>query len=307
VYVSPYPGSPYVYNHGFVHLHALEDFRFRTIMTSDAACQNAGYSCTRLENWSNPYIDYLTAPMGNFAAKNYLVLNNTAYTVANFRTKVIGGDFNSTFDTSSSGWNVTAGTWTLGSSTYWTYYSSPGGENAWSGIARPSDYGDVTFEVRMKRTGCQGCENAIIVRGATSPMEPDPIHSADQWPVGYRFQYHNSGMYRIWKMNSGDVNDRELELGTSPAIIPGGWNKVKVVAVGTFLRYYINDVMVWCGTDGMLSVGKVGIEFYSYDADGNRLYVDRARLWTTPTADALPYADALPAEVMLEQLKLGLP
>jgi hypothetical protein len=90
--------SPYPYNHGFVNYPD----RWRTIMAYNTRC--GGDYCDRLNYWSNPDVSYYGDPMGvvttgptncvegslspdpsTCAADNRTVLNNTAYTVANFR------------------------------------------------------------------------------------------------------------------------------------------------------------------------------------------------------------------------------
>lgn len=115
-YVDATDNSPYTYNHGYVNTTD----NWRTVMAyndwcdcSDEAspCPDDGSratpgspSCTRLVYWSNPGLTYGGDPMGvaggsstsctagsydpdpgTCDADNHLTLNNTAYTVANFR------------------------------------------------------------------------------------------------------------------------------------------------------------------------------------------------------------------------------
>ena len=92
--------------------------------------------------------------MGNpTTAKNYQVLNNTAWIAANFRTQVIGNNFNNSFNTSSSGWSAVYGPWALASS---AYYRSTGVANMGASAKHSGTYGDLTYEVRMKRAGGVG-------------------------------------------------------------------------------------------------------------------------------------------------------
>ena len=86
-YANPSDTGPYPYNHGYVDTVA----RWRTVMAYDSQCNDLGFSCTRLPFWSNPEVSYGGAPMGvpegvYHPADNHKTLNNTAYTVANFRT-----------------------------------------------------------------------------------------------------------------------------------------------------------------------------------------------------------------------------
>jgi hypothetical protein len=90
--------APYTYAHGYVNATA----RWRTIMAYNNRCTAAGFSCTRLQYWSNPDITYGGAPLGvaegtstactvsNLSnppcdADNRKTLNNTASTIAGFR------------------------------------------------------------------------------------------------------------------------------------------------------------------------------------------------------------------------------
>jgi hypothetical protein len=72
-----------VYNYSFGYQDPLETFR--TVMA-----YNCPGGCDRVNYWSNPEIDMNGRPMGvihtdPLAADNHRSLNNTAYTVANFR------------------------------------------------------------------------------------------------------------------------------------------------------------------------------------------------------------------------------
>jgi len=102
-YVDNTAYSPYSYNHGYVNRSA----GWRTIMAYNTECSDQGVNCTRLQYWSNPSVTYLGSPMGVPAgtsisctlddpnhppcdADNRQTLNNTAYTVANFRVRPAG-------------------------------------------------------------------------------------------------------------------------------------------------------------------------------------------------------------------------
>ena len=91
---------PYSYSHGKVNTTD----RWRTIMSYNHECYYLGFNCSRLPNWSNPDVYYGGDPMGvpggtstscregvfdpNCDADNHQTLNNTAWTVANFRIGV---------------------------------------------------------------------------------------------------------------------------------------------------------------------------------------------------------------------------
>jgi hypothetical protein len=87
----------YTYSHGKVNTPD----RWYTIMSYYAECSDKGVYCNRVPYWSNPNVTYGGDPMGvpagtstscnvgdfnpNCDADNHLTLNNTAWTVANFR------------------------------------------------------------------------------------------------------------------------------------------------------------------------------------------------------------------------------
>jgi hypothetical protein len=85
-YADSTDNSPYTYNHGYVN---VQD-NWRTVMAYDNECRDNNTTCTRLQFWSNPDINYNNDPMGvsegqTHAADNRKTLNNTASTVAKFR------------------------------------------------------------------------------------------------------------------------------------------------------------------------------------------------------------------------------
>ncbi len=98
-YVDDTVGSPFTYNKAFIYRPA----QWRTIMAYNTECSDAGTYCSRILYWSNPDKTYNDDPMGvppgtsttcveddlnhpPCDADNRLTLNNTAYTVANFRS-----------------------------------------------------------------------------------------------------------------------------------------------------------------------------------------------------------------------------
>lgn len=265
--------TPYAYGHGYVRWTGNVGTSWRTVMAYGNACGG----CTRLQWWSNPAKTYGGSPMGNGSAMNYLVLNNTAFTVANFRTAIISSNFNSTFNGSTAGWSPVTGAWALSSN---IYYRSTGLANTGASAKYNGTYGDLTYEVRMKRIGtCTTCSNRIIIRG-----NPASLISTNWWKPAYYFQYTNAGQFSVYEMSSGGVTTVLKAWTNSAAIVPNGFNTLKVIAVGSSLRFYINGTLVWSGTDTTLKTGKVGFGFFR-DAAAGTQYIDWAKLSTTATAD----------------------
>jgi hypothetical protein len=279
--------TPYAFGHGFVNVAATEVDSWRTVMGYANACVAAGFAgCTRLQYWSNPANTFGGVAMGDSLSRNYQVLNNTAVTVANFRTQVVGDDFNSSFNGFSAGWTRVSGTWVLASS---AFYVTAGAPNYWSSIKHTGKYGDLTFTARIKRSGtCTGCANNLIVRGNPATLRADKM-----WKSTYIFEYDNDGYFSVWNESATGIAVALKQWTFSPAVIQGNWNTLKVVAVGSLLRFFINGTLVWAGNNSSFTTGQVGIGMYrAPGTTGDKLYVDSASLWTTPTtADISPFAD----------------
>jgi hypothetical protein len=289
---DPYVDStntPYAYGHGYVHTGSTTANRWRTVMAYNDRCSSLGYDCTRLQWWSNPTKTYNSASMGVAGtSENYKVLNNTAYTVANFRTAVIGNNFYNTFNTVSSGWSAVTGSWALGSS---AYYQSNGLANTGASAKQSSKFGDVTYEVRLYRTGtCTSCANRIIIRG-----NPASLFSTNKWKPSYYFQYSNDGQFSVYEGTSAGTEVALKGWTSSSTIIKNGWNTLKVIAVGSSLKFYINGTLVWSGTDTTLQVGQLGFGFFR-DAATGTLKVDWAKGSNTPTADFNMFEEVAPGD-----------
>ncbi len=285
MYADPTLGL-FPYGHGYVYLPA----RWRTVMAYNDLCAATSpfTNCTRLDYWSNDTKTYGGVAMGDSTlARNYQVLNNTAYTVANFRIQKIAENFNSTFNGSAAGWPAVSGVWALASS---AYYTTVGIANRWSSIAHTGTYGDVTYQARMKRAGCSACSNSLIIRG-----NPASLRSDNMWRPGYLFEYTNGGAFSVWNEGPTGTATALKPWTMSAAIVHGGWNTLKVIAVGSSLKFYINGTLVWSGNSSAYATGRVGVMMYRDGVStGNKLYVDWATLSTTPTADVNPNADIAP-------------
>ncbi len=288
-YVDP-TNTPYAYGHGYVHPYTTTaSKRWRTIMAYNDRCTAWGYNCTRLLYFSNPTKTYTSDPMGTVgSSENYKVLNNTDYTVANFRTQIITDNFNSSFNGSSAGWSSVYGPWGIGSA---AYYQSGGAANYCASTKHSGKYGDLTFEARMKRTGSyNGSSNRLVIRGNSASLSANKT-----WQPSYFFQYSNDGDFSVYELSSGGVYTTLKPWTIHAAIVVGGWNTLKVVAVGSSLKFYINGTLVWSGSDSSFKVGEVGVGMCrDSSSTGNLLQVDWAKLSNTPTADLNPFEEVVP-------------
>lgn len=283
--------TPYAYGHGYTDWRAPSPWR--TVMAYNNKCDSKGVNCVRKNYWSNKKKKFNNRPAGTNRTKNYKVLNNTDATVANYKKRIIDDDINSSFNNKAGrkGWKAKSGKW---SSCKGKYYCSKGlpSTGAWAtfkGRSTKGTFGDVTYSVRMKRTGkCETCANRMYIRGDSSAI------ALTNWPrPTYAFQYTNSGLCSVYEVTDTGTFIALKSWATCGAL-KNGWNKLTVVAVGKTIKFTINGVFVWSGSDDTLRVGKVGVGFYRDNTDPGKLSVDWATIQTTPTASAT--SDALPGD-----------
>lgn len=178
--------------------------------------------------------------------------------------------FHSRFNGSAPGWEPSSGAWTVDDN----YYSTGGVSDAWSSVSYDLDVADLDFQVALLRTRCEGCANAIFVRGT-----PDPLDAYHQWYSYYSFQFTRNGYFSVWRRVDGGQLVVLRDWTLSQAINQRDrWNTLRVVADGTTLEFYINGVRVWSGNDGTLTSGRVGFGMYKDEGSANRLWADWAVL-----------------------------
>lgn len=280
-YVDP-STSPFPYGHGMTYPAA----GWRTIMAYNNACAAVGVDCTRINYWTNPAKTYGGVAMGSASVNNNSrVLNETAVTVANWRTGKIGSNFSNTFNgaAGATGWSNTRGSWTSDAN----YYSSTGVNGNSASAKRAGNYGDVTYTVRARRVGSVTTNaNRLIVRGRPNPTAGDGL-----WQPSYSFQWTNSGQYSVYETSPTGATAAIVPWTVAPAgtISATGFNVVKVTAVGPILRLFINGTQLAVVSDSTIRAGQVGVGFYrATGSTNNRLYVDSASLQTTATAADQP-------------------
>jgi hypothetical protein len=295
LYVDPNT-TPYAYGHGYVDtVH-----RWRTVMAYVNECLNTGPRtyCDRLPIFSNPSKTYQGHPAGVAGSSaNFRVLNTTALTVANFRQTKIGQPFVTEFNGSAGPWRPVAGTWTLSGDASLNVYMSSGIPNKLSSVQVNRFYGDLNFQARVKRLGCQSCGNGLVIRGNST--NPDPFDNS--WRPSYAFSYSNYGTFSVFEIfPNGNVHALKYWTG-SPAVEKNGWNTLKVIAVNGSLKFFINDFLVYSGIDSpFFRIGRVGVEFYrDQSSTGNSFKIDWARLSNTPTG-GVGYSEVLQAGNVLK-------
>jgi|GEM_PF-2476560 len=203
----------------------------------------------------------------------------------NFTVFQSGASFKSQFNTRKldSGWAQIRGTWKNSGGSYQT----SGIYGFISSAVHAGSYLNVDYQALIRRVGyCTGCGNWLYIRG-----KPKPLSYYYEWNAGYSFHYNNLGYFSVWK----DVNGFSIPLKywtKSKAIRKGGWNKLRVVAEGSSLTFYINDKRVWRGNDSSLLAGQVGIGMYKDGSGGNNIYVDWARLTVLNWGSSSIFAEA---------------
>ncbi len=186
-----------------------------------------------------------------------------------FTVNVPSAGFYSPFTTNANGWTVHNGTWILESSNYFTTTGLAGKAVT---ISHTGTYSTMAYQARMKRDGCAGCANVLAIRG--NPV----LDATGWWNTEYTFDYTNTGLFSVWKDSYGTYTALKNWTYTN-AINQGGWNTLLVTAENTALKFYINGILVWSGSDASYSSGMVGIGMYrSAASTGDKLWVDWAEL-----------------------------
>jgi Zn-dependent metalloprotease len=154
------------------------------------------------------------------------------------------------------------------------YLNTNGVASEWASVYRNYPIGDGEFTVSMKRQGCDGCANGIVLRGAPYPLGDEKI-----WNNGYFFAYTRNRAVEVFYQDG--ANWSWLQTWSNHEAVNGGdaWNTLRVVTQGGRIEFYINDKLIWAGADERFRVGNSGVLMYrSADSTGDLLQVDYARL-----------------------------
>jgi hypothetical protein len=155
-------------------------------------------------------------------------------------------------------------------------YTTLGVANSYASASHANNYTTLTYEARLKRSGCASCANSLVIRGT-----PTPLDSSGRWNKEYKFQYSNDGYISVYEVNGSTVTAL-LPWTSISGINNAGWNTLKVTATGSAMKFYVNGVLKVSGNDSTFSTGRVGINMYrSSTSTGDKLYVDWAKLTTT--------------------------
>jgi hypothetical protein len=190
--------------------------------------------------------------------------------------------FNSSFNGSSTGWKAQAGG---GWSTSSYYYYTSGSFNKWSTARYNGTYTNFDFSAQLKRkngvyfdgTNYWAPANAIFVRQGAS------FSSTNEWYPGYMFAYYDWGSlghtpaFAIWRYEANGTYTIVVFANTN-AVVPNGWNVLRITATGGTFNFYINDVSVYGLTDASFSRGSVGVGMQKISTASTTYYVNWATL-----------------------------
>lgn len=184
-----------------------------------------------------------------------------------------GSSFSSSFNGTRAGWKVVAGTWKLKASGKYEVQSASGNLGS---IAHKDTYSNLVFSARMRRpSGSSGSFQGLVVRGV-----PAPLTGFGDWDSGYGFFYNDSGNVTVGRSQGGSFT-LLLPATFSAAVVPNGWNILKVVVYGPALLFYVNGTLVYSAMDATpLPAGQVGIGAYGWPAE--KAQVDWAKLSVIP-------------------------
>lgn len=178
--------------------------------------------------------------------------------------------FDSQFNGTMDGWGkMSGGTWSINSDMYLFTQGLPG---KYSSAYNANGYfADFDYNANVFRNGPDFTYLAVRMGNLKA--------TDDRWYPGYLFGYYNSGYFRILRYNAdGSITSLQI-MKPSAAIVKNGWNMLRVVAVDTNFKFYINGVLVKELTDSNFLNGLVGLQVYrSSDAPGWSFYVDYAQL-----------------------------
>jgi len=183
---------------------------------------------------------------------------------------VISSGFNDTFNSSVGKWMNVTGNWTRVDPGYLKTGGVPGIEAA---AIHKNYFLDFDYSVKMKRK-LTDATHGVVVWGNASSTNPNN----GRWEDGVYFFIRSNQQYAVFQMKAGTLSTLK-SYTTSSAIVPFGWNTLRVVADSPNLYLFINGTSVGSVTPTINNEGFVGISMYK-NANGIKepLLVDSAVL-----------------------------
>ncbi len=137
---------------------------------------------------------------------------------------------------------------------------------------------DISVETRMKMDpgtdGAEGGYYGLVIRGEPpSPYYRNKIQG--YYFVINQYDMDEFGCFMVIRLGNGPISQF-----CDPAILLHDWNTLKVSANGQDFRFYINDVLMWAGSDNTFATGAVGLVESGYPFEGipGTTYADYVRI-----------------------------
>jgi subtilisin-like proprotein convertase family protein len=193
------------------------------------------------------------------------------------------------------GWTDEIGTWSQSAGAYENPAHTPAAAIVYESASYGQVYGDFTVEAELDATrttpATQGAASTLWIRGTPTPLV---VGTAWRWNSGFAFNIANTGKYSIFKYTP--TGNAALQAWVAPVgTTISGPTKLKVVASGTTMTFYVNDVVVKTLTNQtQFTSGKVGVAMVrSNTANSDALRVNYAK--AAPSPFALPKRGAASA------------
>jgi hypothetical protein len=162
---------------------------------------------------------------------------------------VIDNGFNSTFDVNYKNWNVWDGLWMWDAAKgrIWT----TGDVNYYNSMYFSYYFPSFDYTVRMKRKLNEGNTNSLVVWG-----KPSATTGSHMWHDGYYVNYRNNKQVSIWKVVGGSWTG-VFEIVDCAAVVPFGWNEIRVVGIYPYLDLWLNGVYL-----GYIMLTELPVSYY---------------------------------------------
>lgn len=167
--------------------------------------------------------------------------------------------FNDQFSVFNTNWVATSGAWTI--STGFLRGVATAKKSFSQAYFSQAQYGNLDFQVRIRRTGCGTCANGIFVRSTSDGT--------------IRFKYTNIGEYAIEKCGATSCTFIE-PFKPHYAVLKGGYNTLRIVAVSNRYDFLVNNKLVATHVITGRRYGYAGVSFHNNLIGGNAFDVDWA-------------------------------
>lgn len=177
----------------------------------------------------------------------------------------------SSFSGSAPGWYSAAGAWYVNDD---VLYTTGAGAGTSATAFYNQTFQDIDYRVSLRRYGDPGAIHGVVVRG-----EPLPLGDMNLWHSGYGFFINRNGSLDVLRFDDGAYTVLQSWISNDAIQTGDAWNMLRVVAQGPRLEFYVNNELIWSGSDSRYRSGKAGVLIYTTNATGNRLEVDWATLY----------------------------